>query len=143
MADVVSDEARQQIATIHSPFVVRLDLPYALDQPETEVFVEGAQTPGHCSVMVALLLAEHTPIPDANIQIRVWACDGDSRQLVFDKTVQAHSVNPLMSEFALQEVLARVPPLDEAAEEARRAMGGPFDTDHALVVASLNANRTT
>lgn len=143
MADVVSDEARRQIAAVCSPFVVRLDLPYALNKPETEMFVEGAQTPGHCAVMVALLLAEHTPIPDANIQIRVWACDGDSRELVFDETMQAHSVNPLMSEFAVREVLERVPPIDDAAEAARRALGGPFDTDHALAVASLNANRTT
>ena len=143
MADVVSSEARRQIASVHSPFVVRLDLPYALDKPETQVLVEGAQTPGHCSVMAALLLAEHTPIPDANIQIRVWACDGESRQLVFDRVVRAHAVNPMMSEFAVQELLERVPPLDEAAEEARRALGGPFDTDHALMVASLNPNRTT
>lgn len=84
---------------------------------------------------VALALSDIPPPTDAsNVQVRVWT--GRPRELVFDRTVQACSVPQIMHEFARHQ-LTPVPAPDESALSEIAALGGPFDSDHALLRASV------
>ena len=137
MADVVSELAVKQIEQCAEEFVVRLDVPVGPSDPQTLVAVLGAKNQGHCTVQAALALAENRPtFPEANLQIRIWRFAGATRQLVFDRSVQAGSFSAVMTEFARKDELAPIPPLSPEAAGKREALGGPFDTDHALIVAT-------
>lgn len=144
MADVVSELAIRQIeqlaANQSNEFIVRLDVPVGPADPQTLVTVVGAKDQGHCAVQAALALAESRPtFPEANLQIRVWRLVDRTRQLVFDRTIQAETFSAVMSEFARQDELPTVPPLSPEAASKRDALGGPFDTDHALIVATARS----
>lgn len=76
--------------------------------------------------------------PADNVQIRIWGDVDGRRQLVFDRTFLPPSATSVLAEFAAGEITP-VPPLDEVAEQERAALGGPFDTDHALMVATAKA----
>ncbi|WP_338857959.1 hypothetical protein WDY80_24275 (plasmid) [Gordonia hongkongensis] len=143
MADVVSELAVKLIEQHADEFVVRLDVPVGPSDPQTLVAMRGAQNQGHCAVQAALALAENQPtFPEANLQVRVWRFVGGTRQLVFDRSTQAGSFSAVMTEFARQDELAALPPLSPEATAKRKAFGGPFDTDHALIVATARAATT-
>ena len=144
MADVVSELAIRQIEQLAAnevnEFIVRLDVPVGPADPQTLVTVVGAKDQGHCAVQAALALAESRPtFPEANLQVRVWRSVDQTRQLVLDRTIQAGSFSAVMSEFARQDRLSTVPPLTPEAVSGREALGGPFDTDHALIVATARS----
>lgn len=140
MADVVSELAVKQIEQHSEEFVVRLDVPVGPSDPQTLVTVLGAKNQGHCAVQAALALAENRPtFPEANLQVRVWRFVGGTRQMVFDRSMQAGSFSAVMTEFARQNELAALPPLSPDAASKREAFGGPFDTDHAFIVATARS----
>ncbi|ADK68977.1 MULTISPECIES: hypothetical protein [unclassified Gordonia (in: high G+C Gram-positive bacteria)] len=140
MTDVVSELAVKQIEHHAEEFVVRLDVPVGPSDPQTSVTVLGAKNQGHCAVQAALALAENQPtFPEANLQVRVWKMVGRTRELVFDRSMQPGSFSAVMTEFARQDELRAIPPLSPEAASRREAFGGPFDTDHAFIVATARA----
>lgn len=140
MADVVSELAVKQLEQHAEEFVVRLDVPVGPSDPQTSVTVLGANNQGHCAVQAALALAENQPtFPEANLQVRVWKLVGGTRQLVFDRSMQPGSFSAVMTEFARQDELTPIPPLSPEAVVSRQAHGGPFDTDHAFIVATARS----
>lgn len=138
LPDVVSSFARRQIKSCLGHYVVRVDVPADVQAPHTRSVIVAAQDQAHCAVRVALILAENPPPPGANIQVRVWSRGDDGAlQFVLDRTVQDASVRTVMREFAQSpRPHTPIPPLAESALDHHRALGGPFDTDHALIVAS-------
>lgn len=140
MADLTSTAARQAIAGAATPYFVRVDVPIATDQPETRVKAAGQSDIAGCSTFCEQVLSEESIGKDdlTNIQVRVWHRTDtapESAQLLLDRTCLPWAVAEVMKEFANEVDHQPLAPLTSSAEAERRDLGGPFETEHALLVA--------
>lgn len=147
MADLPSLAERQRIAIEADPYYVRVDVPHDVGSPTTWVDENALHSAASCAVWAAFKIADrgvHTDVDPRNIQIRIWHADNAARRtthlprLVFDRTVAPPSLVHVLS--SLADGIPDPPvPVDPAAELMRKSLGGPFDTDQALMVAMIGS----
>lgn len=123
-------------------YVIRVDIPISLHSPKTEVLQSGADSPEQCVSFVNHCLAGilNDVSWNLNIQCRIWQIrESSTLQLVFDQFTIAEMIGLGLKEFAStapsHEPIAS---LSTQHEQTRRDLGGPFDSDHALLVAINN-----
>lgn len=147
MPDVYSQKAFESL-TFESllnnatTYVIRIDIPISLHSPKTEIIQGGAGSPEQCVSFVNHNLTRvlNDPSWNLNVQCRIWQIQESSRlQLVFDQFTIAEMIGQGLKEFV--SVAPRHEPiavLSTHHEQTRRDLGGPFDSDHALLVAINN-----
>lgn len=142
MTDVYSREAFESLIAIDATYVVRIDIPLSMQSPETAIIQSGADSPQACKLFVDDTLAEviNDITRTMNTQCRIWEVRGTSAlRLIFDQFTVPEMVVRGVKEFSF-----KVPPHEPIAppsaqqERTRRSLGGPFDSDHALLVAINN-----
>ena len=140
MADLVSKDQRNEVAMNAAPYFVRVDVAHDPTSPDTKFVQQGSATPSGCGVYIATAISQlGVSIEDTvNVQVRIWLSPGDTAvpHLIYDRTTPAFSVLRLVADFMKAPRTAPLEPLSEAAMQVRRTIGGPFDTDQALMVAS-------
>lgn len=149
MPDVYSQHAFESLKfesllSNDTTYVIRIDIPISLHSPKTEIIQSGANSPDQCLSFVDRSLAG--VLNDAswnlNIQCRIWQIQESSTlQLVFDQFSIAEMIGQGLKEFA--STAPRHEPIASLStqhERMRRNLGGPYDSDHALLVAINNRN---
>ena len=123
-----------------APYFVRVDVADDPTSPDTKIAQQGSATPSGCGVYIATALSELGVSTDdsVNVQVRIWLSPGVAEvpHLVYDRTTEAFAVLRLVADFMKEPRTTPLEPLGEAAMQVRRDLGGPFDTDQALMVAS-------
>ncbi|MEU3475888.1 hypothetical protein [Rhodococcus sp. NPDC006774] len=139
MSDLTSAETRRAISERAAPYFVRIDIPKELTQPETWVVEAAAENTEACAHFCAQALGDRNVNDEtfSNIQVRVWhrPLTSESASLVFDRTCLPWAVPEVLAEFATQQNHSALPPITSEAMEHQREIGGPFDSEHALLVA--------
>lgn len=141
MADLTPATKSTTVDQTANLYFVRLDFPLASDNPDT--IVESYSTDSAQDVVpkAESVVAKHAHVlvDVASVQLRVWQrLDSPPPVLVFDANAVPPLVIQALVEFMGSDDVAPLPDVDAAAAAVRAKFGGPFDADHALVVA-LNA----
>ena len=119
-------------------YFVRLDFPSASDNPETTVATYSTDAAEDVVPTAESLVAEHAHVlvDVASVQLRVWQrLDSPTPSLVFDTNAVPPLAIQALAEFMARVDVAPLPGIDHQVANFRAKFGGPFDTDHALVVA--------
>lgn len=139
MADVYSIEAYESLIAIDATYVVRIDIPQSMQSPDTRIIQSGADSPQACQLFVDETLSE--VINDItwtmNTQCRIWESQRPNNIcLVFDQFTVPEMVVKGVRDFASSTSLRKqITPPSTNQQRTRRDLGGPFDSDHALLVA--------
>lgn len=156
MTDLPSAGARLRVAEKAAPYFVRIDVPIGADRPDTWTKEAGSQDVAACVAFCLDSLAERGVASDTtvdtldpvthtsrsletftNVQVRIWhrPTDEPKADLVFDRTCLPWAVPDVLAEFAAVPTHHALPPLSDKARESQLALGGPFESEHALLTA--------
>ncbi len=142
MTDVYSQAAIESLMSVPTSYVIRIDIPLSIDSPDTTVIQSGVDSVEECDSFVNRNLAE--VLGDAtwtlNAQCRIWTNHPPAGlKLVFDLFTVPEMVIQKMKEFVRTAPHHEIVPSPTARhEKTRRDLGGPFDSDHAMLVAINN-----
>ncbi|MGJ0121685.1 hypothetical protein ACQ7HM_20990 [Williamsia sp. MIQD14] len=138
MADLTPPTKSETVDQTTDLYFVRLDFPVAPDRPDTIVETYSTNSASDVVPTAETVLAEHAHVlvDVASIQLRVWQrLDSPTPALVFDTNAVPPLAIQALVEFIASSNPTPLPEVDHAVAAVRQQAGGPFDTDHALIVA--------
>jgi len=138
MADLTRATKSETVDQAANLYFIRLDFPLSSDSPDTIAETYSTDTAQDVVPKAESAVARHAHVvvDVASVQLRVWQrLDSPTPSLVFDTNAVPPLAIEALAGFMASDDVAPLPAIDHAAAAVRAKVGGPFDTDHALIVA--------